>query len=75
MISMLLVYDRPSGRIVSQRIFDSSAEALQARFALEAEDGRDYRREIVVLTATDVATMKRTHSRYFSEELLRPAAS
>lgn len=70
MLSKLFVYDRKAGRTVFTEDFTDSQEALNARMGLE----RSYRQnpppnvndlEIVVLNGDSVASMRRTHGKYF----------
>lgn len=63
----LIVYDRPSGRIVTLQEFEDSARqaAAETRLRIELELGRGMAtREVVILEAADVATIRATHRRY-----------
>lgn len=51
--------------------FATSQEALQYRLKLEGER-TDRNIEIVSLSADSLDVIKRTHSRYFLDEMLRP---
>lgn len=62
----MLVYDRAQAKLLEERVFDSKAEALTARFEAEAahrQDGENI--EVVVLAAESRDDLMRTHSRYF----------
>ncbi len=67
----LLIYDRPSGRLLRKEEFASDAEALTARFAAEDEYGVQPNIEILAISAASEAELKKSHGRYFlsSEEL------
>lgn len=67
MNSFLLVYDRLAGQVLTFKEFSSNQryEALQARFAAEAEHRDRPEIEVVVLGAENVAALRTTHSRYF----------
>jgi hypothetical protein len=65
MSHFLLVYDRSAGRLVRQQEFDTSGEAMRARFAAESEFRGRPEVEIVALSAASEAELKRTHGRYF----------
>lgn len=64
----LIVYDRPSGLLVT---FDRFADAERgsaenARLKIELDLNRSgVDREVVLLEAIDEATLRRTHRRYF----------
>jgi hypothetical protein len=65
----LIEYDRERGKIVSLRDFldESSEVATNARLELEirlASSG--VRREVVILEAADLESLKLTHNRYFA---------
>lgn len=63
----LLVYLPRERRLESIEAFGSHAEALAARFAVERERLEDVGAglEVVVVGATDEATLRQTHGRYF----------
>jgi hypothetical protein len=64
----LLVYDRRRGKLKGQpKRFSSAqlAEAMSARFALERTHAGDGNTEVVLLGADSIATLRRTHGRYF----------
>lgn len=72
MVHYLLVYNRKAGKLIQQRQFSSSAEALHARFAAEAEYGIQSNIEIVAISAASDAELRKTHGRYFlSDDELR----
>jgi hypothetical protein len=61
----LLVYDRSQGKLIEDpRAFGDHADALNARFELEAK-GFDPDVEIVVLGGESVESLAATHARYF----------
>jgi hypothetical protein len=64
----LIEYDRTDARLVSLREFADTdrAAANSARLARELElHGLPVNREVVVLGADRLDTLKRTHARYF----------
>lgn len=61
----LLVYDRPRGQIVHERIFEDVKEALAERFRMERQHRSDRDLEVVVLSADSREALQRTHARYF----------
>lgn len=61
----LIVYDRGSGRQISLEPFDSRDEAIRARFEREIAERSHSGIEVVVLGASSLDSLKRTHSRYF----------
>jgi hypothetical protein len=73
----LLVYDRLQGQVIRHKAFRASDQALEARFAAEREFRGQPDIEVVVLTAKSLASLNRTHSRYFKgvQELARAALS
>jgi predicted amidophosphoribosyltransferase len=64
----LLVYNRRTGETVVQQEFSAAEgrQAVRARFQLERELRGHDDIEIVVLTGTSLASLRKTHSRYFS---------
>lgn len=65
----LIEYDRERGKIVSLRDFDdASAEAAGvARLTLEMTlAATGVQREVVLLEAADLESLKLTHNRYFA---------
>jgi len=68
-VFFLIDYDRPQGRIVSMRTFPDAeyTAAMDARLELELDQFRDRiaNREVVVLQADSLETLKVTHGRYF----------
>jgi hypothetical protein len=67
----LLIYDRDTGMLLRQAQFETDVEALDARFAAEAEYGTRSSIEILAISAASEADLKRSHGRYFltSEQL------
>jgi hypothetical protein len=65
MVHFLLIYDRAAGRLLRQDQFASDAEALEARFAAEAEYGIQSNIEILAISAESEAELKKSHGRYF----------
>jgi hypothetical protein len=64
----LLVYDRRRGKLKRQpKQFSSAqlADAVRERFALERKYASDKNTEIVLLGGDSIATLRRTHGRYF----------
>jgi hypothetical protein len=62
----LLVYSRREGRILRRRAYRGASDALEARFDAEREYKGQPDIEVVVLGGESWASVKRTHSRYFS---------
>ncbi|WP_156184629.1 hypothetical protein [Allosalinactinospora lopnorensis] len=63
-MNFLLVYDRTRGEILREEEFSDAREAMEARFAAEADhQGRDV--EVIVLGARSRDDLLRTHGRYF----------
>jgi acetolactate synthase regulatory subunit len=73
----LVVYDRLQGQIIRHRAFRASDQALEARFAAEREFRGQPDIEVVVLSARSLASLSRTHSRYFKNvpEIAKAALS
>lgn len=62
----LLVYNRKSGETDVREFAPSEGrDALRARFQLERELRGQDDTEIVVLTGASLASLRKTHSRYF----------
>lgn len=63
----VLVYDRAKGVLVVQQEFpeDGRRRALERRFELEALYQAEHDFEVVVLSASSLAGLQRTHGRYF----------
>lgn len=61
----LIVYNRDAGELVRQMRFETSAEAMRARFAAEAEFHGQPEIEVVALVAESEDALRRTHARYF----------
>lgn len=75
----LIVYDRLSGEVLSQRQFEDANEAAAAYAALEREHRHDDNLEIVLIGSDSLETVMQTHSNYFGdialEEFLKVSAS
>jgi hypothetical protein len=63
----LVVFDRSAGLILTLREFDNASDALTARFESEHEYKGNRNIEVVVLGASSIDALKRTHSRYFKD--------
>jgi hypothetical protein len=62
---LLLIYDRDAGRLVRQEVYETSGDAMQARFAAETEFAGRIEIEIVALVAESEEAARVTHGRYF----------
>jgi hypothetical protein len=62
---LLLVYDRDAGQLVRQEAYETSVDAMRARFAAETEFAGKPEIEIVALVAESEAAARVTHGRYF----------
>jgi hypothetical protein len=71
MAHFLLIYDRQAGKLLRKQEFASDIEALDERFAAEAEYGVHENIEIVAISAASEEELKKSHGRYFltSEQL------
>ena len=72
-------YDRPSGSIVTFRVFDDSErlEAEKLRLKIELDlNRRGIDHEVVLLEAANEDALRRTHRRYFEDlsEIAKPAS-
>lgn len=67
-VSLLIVYHRRTGAAV-RTPFDNTHDALQARFSYERTHGIDPDVEVVTITATRIDQIRRTHGKYFHDEL------
>ncbi len=65
MAHFLLVYDRDRGQLIREQRYESSAEALQARFAAESEFKGQLQIEIVAVGAESEEALRETPGRYF----------
>ena len=66
----LIEYNRPEGRLVTFKAFDSSERtyAETARLELELELNRKgTNHEVVILEAAGESALRRTHRRYFED--------
>lgn len=61
----LIVYDRASGKQLTLKQFASREEATRERFEREMSERGDAGVEVVVLGASSIESLKKTHSRYF----------
>jgi spore cortex formation protein SpoVR/YcgB (stage V sporulation) len=61
----LIVYDRNKGELVRQTHFETSADAMQARFVAEREFRGRPEIEVVALVAESEDALRQTHARYF----------
>lgn len=68
-VRLLIVYARRQGRTLLMREFTNTRDALQARFAYEREHAFDPNVEVVVIGASTIDHLRRTHSKYFHDEL------
>jgi hypothetical protein len=67
----LLIYDRKAGKLLRKQEYTTGTEALEARFAAEAEYGVKDNIEIVAISAASEEELMKSHGRYFftSEQL------
>ncbi len=66
----LVEYNRPQGRIVTFKVFDTSErrKAENSRLEIELElHRRGVEHEVVLLEATSENALRRTHRRYFED--------
>ena len=66
----LIQYNRPTGRIVTLRVFDDSERAAAEDFRLELDldlHRRKIHDEVVLLQAISEDAIRRTHRRYFED--------
>ena len=66
----LIQYNRPSGRIVTFRIFDDSERTAAEDFRLELDldlHRQKIEDEVVLLEAISEDAIRRTHRRYFED--------
>jgi len=61
----LVIYDRGAGELVRKVRFETSADAMRARFEAEAEFRGRPEIEVVALVAASEEALHRTHARYF----------
>lgn len=62
---VLLVYDRTTRALLTERAFRTRAEALRAR--LEAEGAAGPGVDVIVLSAASPDVLRTTHGRYFTD--------
>lgn len=65
LVHFLLVYDRKQGRLICQRPFTDSDEAVAAYGEMEAKHRDDEHMEIVLVGADSLETIMLTHGNYF----------
>jgi hypothetical protein len=65
LVHFLLVYDRELQKLVVQRPFSNSAEAVDAYEAMEERYRDDAHMEIVLVGADSIETVMLTHGNYF----------
>lgn len=65
MAHFLLIYNRNAGQLVRQEVYETSADAMHARFAAETEFAGKPEIEIVALVAESEEAARVTHGRYF----------
>jgi hypothetical protein len=65
MTYFLIVYDRSIGVLQSVVGWDSREDALTARFEVEAARPAGSDIEVVVVAASSMEALERTHGRYF----------
>jgi hypothetical protein len=76
LVHFLLVYDRSQQRLVYEQPFSDPAEALQAYESMEEKHRHDTDKEIVLVGADSIETVRLTHGNYFDAEPgTHPAAS
>jgi hypothetical protein len=63
----LIVFDTQQGRIVEQRVYVDSEEAMHVFGELEHQHVRDHNLQVLLFTADSLETVKSTHPHYFSE--------
>jgi hypothetical protein len=66
--SFLLVYERPTTRLLRMVEFADSDVALHARFAAEREFRGNPDIEVVVLNAESEQAIRESHARYFQQD-------
>jgi hypothetical protein len=75
-VHFLLVYDRSQQRLIFERPYTDSAEALREYEAMEERHRHDTDKEIVLVGADSIETVRVTHGNYFDVESgTHPAAS
>jgi hypothetical protein len=65
LVHFLLVYDRADEKLVFNRAFSNSAEAVAAYEAMEEKHRRDEGFEIVLVGADSIESVMLTHGNYF----------
>ena len=76
MSQFVIVFDRSSGEMLETIEFpdDERDLALKKRFSLERDYAARPEVEVVSLGASSIEDLKRTHTRYFKDELRRRVA-
>jgi len=70
----LLVYDLERQELVEQREFSDGEQATLAYTELEREHGGDRNKEIVLVGADSIETIRSTHAHYFARDVDRVAS-
>jgi hypothetical protein len=65
----LLVFDHNEGRLIQNREFNNSEEALTAYSATERSYTREQNVEVVLIGADSIETVQRTHANYFDHSI------
>lgn len=65
MSHFLLIYDRTAGLLLRHEEYDSSLDAMRARFKAEIEFEDRPEVEVAALDAASEEELRRTHGRYF----------
>ncbi len=63
----LIVFDTKAGKIVEQRLFADSDEAMSIFGEIERQHSREENLQVLLFTADSLDTVKSTHPHYFSE--------
>lgn len=71
----LIVFDRASSRLLSEKRFTEHRKALEARFRTERMHRGNPDIEVVVLSAESKEALRLTHARYFETSLASIASS
>lgn len=75
-VHFLLVYDRSQQRLIFERSYTDSANALREYEEMEERHRHDTNKEIVLVGADSIETVRLTHGNYFDAESgTAPAAS
>jgi spore cortex formation protein SpoVR/YcgB (stage V sporulation) len=71
----LIVFDRASSRLLSEKRFNEHRKALEERFRAERMHRGNPDIEVVVLSAESKEALRLTHARYFESSLASMASS